>query len=387
MNVHALPRLLLFARAVVAVIAAFSTFAGASLAHGGEAPRRALYVAPGGDDAGPGTRRAPLRSISAAASIAEASPGGITVHVAPGTYRENVRSAASGSASRRVRYVSTVKWGAKIIGGGTEAAWDNRGSHVEISGFDISGSGRAGILNYGSWVRMANNRVHDLALSGGCTGNGGGGIVNANYKASDGDISGNVVHDIGAPGACPGVHGIYYSNLRGRIQNNIVYRASAWGIHLWHAADRVIIANNTVFANGSDKVGGGIVVGTGDRPGGVVLTQTKVINNIVAWNPRASIRQYCYRGEDCIGDGNVVANNVVYGNGVDIEMRVGKASGTIAEDPRFIDFRPDGSGDYRLQRGSPALRRGLASAAPATDIDGIRRPSGMAIDIGAYQKH
>lgn len=342
-----------------------------------------LYVAPDGDDANPGTRAAPLRSVGAAATKARA---GATVRVAPGTYAENVKSSANGSATAPIRYLSDVKWGAKIVGSGTEAVWENHGRNVEIAGFDFSGSGRAGILNFGSRVRMAGNHVHDLALSGGCTGNGGGGIVNADYAASDGEISGNVVHDIGTPGACPGVHGIYLSNLRGRIDNNIVYHASAWGIHLWHAADRVVIANNTVFANGSDTVGGGIVVGTGDRPGGVVLSGTRVINNIVAFNPRASIRQYCYPGQACIGAGNLVANNVVYGNGIGIEMLAGKARGTIAADPGFVAFRADGSGDYRLQPGSPALKRGIAAAAPATDIDGVRRPRGAAVDIGAYQR-
>jgi len=319
---------------------------------------RTLYVAPDGDDADPGTRRAPLRTLAAAARAAVHAGSGTTVLVAPGVYAESVKTTASGRAGARVRYVSRVKWGARVIGDGTEAVWTNHGQHVEIAGFDLSGSGRIGILNYGSWVSMRDNHVHDIAVSGGCTGDGGGGIVNANYKASHGDIVGNVVHDVGVPGACNGVHGIYYSNLRGRIENNIVYRAASWGIHLWHAADQVTIANNTVFANGSDKMGGGIVVGTGDSPGGVTLTGTRIVDNIVAWNPRASIQQYCNPDERCIGAGNVVANNVVYGNGSGVQMRVGKATGTIADDPRFVDFRADGKGNYRLRQGSPAVGRG-----------------------------
>ena len=92
---------------------------------------------------------------------------------------------------------------------------------------------------------------------------------------------------------------------------------------MWHAADRVLVANNTVFANGSAQVGGGIVAGTGDSPGGVVLSGTRIVNNIVVRNPGASIRQYCDRVKACIGAGNVVANNVVYGNGSDVEMPFG----------------------------------------------------------------
>jgi len=128
---------------------------------------------------------------------------------------------------------------------------------------------------------MLGNQVHNLTVSGGCGGNGGGGIMNANYTGSDNDIIGNVVHDIGVPGACNTVQGIYHANLRGHIQNNIVYRVSAWGIQLWHAANNVMIENNTVFANGSSGMGGGIVIGSGDSPGGIVLDNTKVTNNIV----------------------------------------------------------------------------------------------------------
>jgi parallel beta-helix repeat protein len=380
MNLRSLPCLILLP--ACAAVVSVTVGACVALTQAAGQPQHTLYVAPGGDDGNPGTPHAPLRTIGAAARLASA---GTTVRVAPGTYPGNVKTTANGSAAARIRYVSAVKWGAKILGGGTEAVWENHGKYVEIAGFDLSGSGRAGILNYASSVRMADNHVHHLALSGGCSGNGGGGIVNANYKASDGEISGNVIHDIGEPGACPGVHGIYYANSHGKIYNNIVYRASAWGIHLWHAADQVVIANNTVFANGSDKIGGGIIVGTGDKPGGVVMTGTKVINNIVVHNPHASIRQFCYPGQACIGAGNVVANNVVHANGAGIEMLVGRATGTIVDDPLFVDFRADGGGDYRLRRGSPALRRGLGAAAPPTDIDGARRPHGPDIDIGAYQ--
>jgi pectate disaccharide-lyase len=376
MSMPSLPRLIL-RLACASAWACSGTFA----AQAGERALRTLYVAPDGNDDNPGTLRAPLRTIQAAA--AAATPG-TTVQVAPGTYRENIESASHGAAAARIRYLSSVKWGAKIVGKGTGAVWTNHGQYTEIEGFDISGSGRAGVLNYASWVRVANNHVHDLKLSGGCTGDGGGGIINANYKASNGEITGNLVHDIGVPGKCSGVHGIYYTNQRGTIYNNIVYRVSAWGIQLWHAADQVVIANNTVFANGSAKVGGGIVIGTGDGPSGAILTQTRVINNIVYRNPGASIQQYCYAGQECIGDGNIVADNLVYDNGGDVRMLVGQAIRTIAKDPKFIDFRPDGKGDYRLRSDSPARRRGLALMVLQPDLDSSQRRRGPAVDIGAY---
>ena len=312
-----------------------------------------LYVATTGSDANPGGEATPFRTIQRAASVAKPST---TVHVASGIYSENVVTKTNGNATGRIYYVSDIKWGAKIFGSGTEGTWTNFGNFTDIVGFDISGSGRLGILNWASHTNMGGNHVHHIAVSGGCTGNGGAGIMNANYSGSDNNTVGNLVHDIGVPGACNGVHGIYHSNLRGRISDNIVYRASSYGIHLWHAANKVTIANNTVFENGSASMGGGIVMGSGDSPGGVILDNTKVINNIVYSNPAASIKEYCYSGQRCVGSRNIIANNLVYGNGNGILLQVGTASGTIAADPEFVNYQPNGEGNYRLKRTSPARR-------------------------------
>lgn len=341
-----------------------------------------LYVAPApiGKATNSGTSSdSPLLSITKAA--AKAKPGDV-VRVAPGTYFENVITSVHGRSDARIRFLSETKWGAKIIGSGTGTMWNNKGNFVDIEGFDISGSGRIGIENNGSYVLMSKNHIHDLKVSGGCNGGGGAGIVNANYSASDGDIIGNVVHDIGVPGACLGVQGIYYSNFRGRILNNIVYRVSAFGIHLWHAANNVLISNNTVFANGSRAMGGGIVIGAGDSPGGIVLDETKVINNIVVYNPRGSIDQYCNRNEDCIGTKNTTANNLVFGNGLGIKLRKGIATGTIALNPLFVNSAPQTYGDFKLLSNSPAIDKGM-SGGPINDYEGTVRDT--APDIGAYE--
>lgn len=343
-----------------------------------------LYVATTGSDSNTGTSAKPFKTIAKAASVAKA---GTTIHVAAGTYSGNVTTKTSGTSSNHIRYLSDTKWGAKIIGSGTEAMWTNNGNYVEIVGFDISGPGRLGILNYASNTLIGNNNVHNLTLSGGCTGSGGAGIVNATYGSVNGDEIGNVVHDIGKPGGCNGVQGIYSSNTGGHIMNNIVYRVSAYGIHLWHAAAGTVIANNTVFANGSSGMGGGIVTGVGDSPGGVKLTNTKIINNIVYNNPAAGIMQYCYSGNTCIGSGNVVANNLVYGNGSAVKMLLGSATGTISADPKFVSYNATGTGNYQLQSSSPAVNKGTSSSAPTTDFLGVARPKGGAVDIGAYESY
>ena len=128
-----------------------------------------LYVSPTGSDSNSGSISAPFRTIGKAASVAKPST---TVHVAPGSYG-NVSNSKSGTATGRLRFVSTTKWGAKIVGTGTEAHFTNSGSYVDIVGFDIAGTGRLGILNYGSFTSIEGNHVHNLKISGGCNGSGG----------------------------------------------------------------------------------------------------------------------------------------------------------------------------------------------------------------------
>ena len=342
-----------------------------------------LYVSTSGSDSNTGSLTAPFRTIQHAANLAKA---GTVVHVAPGRYLENVNAKASGTAALRIRYISDTKWGAKVVGSGTEIMWNNSGSYVDIIGFDITGPGRGGIVNLGSFTLITNNYVHNLGVTGGCTGSGGAGIDDANYNATDDDIIGNVVHDIGIPGSCNKVQGIYHSNLRGHIYNNIVYRAAGFGIHLWHAANNVVIMNNTLFANGAGTVGGGMVVGTGDAPGGIVLDNTIIANNIVFNNPPGGIIEYCSSGVNCIGTHNSVTNNLVYGNGkIGISLRVGSAYNTIAADPQFVNYIADGTGDYHLKTSSPAIDAGSSLNAPSTDLDSNARPQGAHYDIGAYE--
>jgi hypothetical protein len=340
-----------------------------------------LFVTTAGADSNAGTSLAPFKTLQQASKVATA---GTTVWVGPGTYAQNVVTSANGTAAARIRYVSQLKGQAKIVGSGTEFTWNNKGNYVDIVDFDISGTGRLGIFNEGSFVLVQGNHVHDLKVSGGCTGSGGAVIVNGNYSSTDNDIIGNVVHDVGTPGACNGVQGIYHSHLRGRIQNNLVYRVSAWGIHLWHAADAVQVVNNTVFANGGGSMGGGIVMGSGDSGAGVVNNST-ISNNIVVNNPAGAIAQYCYQGVTCIGNTNSVRNNLVFGNGGGIALLVGTPTGTLTADPKFVNYQANGTGDYHLQSTSPAINAGTSTAAPMTDLDGIGRPRGAGFDIGAYE--
>src|ERR1043166_9578920 len=86
---------------IVAVMVAVPALAGTD-----------YYVSPTGSDANAGTQAAPFKNITKAASAVIA---GGTVHVRPGIYAGQFATTASGTAEARIRYVSDIKWSAKIV--------------------------------------------------------------------------------------------------------------------------------------------------------------------------------------------------------------------------------------------------------------------------------
>ncbi len=176
--------------------------------------------------------------------------------VAPGTYHGGIKTTASGDAgaSGRIYYVSSTKWGARIVpalNGGPTSAWDNRGHYVTIMGFEIDGSKtgsgpawRSGLYSGGSHTQFYGNKVVHIATTIPCISAGGAAIgIDSYYKGVKGEVIDNVVHDIGPP-RCRFVHGIYISTSA-VVKNNLVQRVSAAGIHLWHDANDVLAATFT----------------------------------------------------------------------------------------------------------------------------------------------
>jgi hypothetical protein len=347
-----------------------------------------LYVAPNGRDTNTGVETAPFATIGRAAQAA--TPGTI-VHVAPGEYEGGFKTLRSGSITPggRIVYQSTERWGAKIIPpqeayrSTSAIAWDNRGSYVDIIGFDIDGSSykggikwTTGIYSGGSYDTIQRNHVHHIATDIRCTSAGGSGIgVDSYYHGIKSDVVGNSVHDIG-PAGCRYIQGIYI-NTPGTVRNNIVYRVSEAGIHLWHDANNVVIVNNTVAASNT-----GIVVGGGD----FYYTKgpndhTYVFNNIV-YDNRNGISE-----QGATGRNNRYRNNLVFQN-KDADWKLLnylEHEGTVAAAPVFVGYSRTGTPDFRLAANSPAIGKGLAGQVDSVDFSGKPRTAQTGIDLGALQ--
>jgi hypothetical protein len=342
-----------------------------------------LFVAQDGLDSNPGTRSAPLRSLARAAQLVTPAT---TVNVLPGTYQGGFRTSINGLPNARIVFRSTERWQARIVPppvSGSDVAWDNRASYIDIQGFEVDGADRSsgrpwttGIYSGGSYNRIVANHVHDIAKRLPCTGKGGSGIgVDSVYKGMFSEVAGNSVHDIGAPG-CRDAQGIYV-NTPGTVRNNIVYRLGGAGIHLWRDANRVIVVNNTVTASIT-----GILVGGGDY----YYTKgpndhTHVFNNIVYDN------RYGISEQGATGKHNSYRNNLVFSNR-DGDWRLAEGmrhAGTIAAAPGFMGYSRSGTPDFRLAVGSPAIGKGIENGVDGPDFYGKARARPDTIDIGACQ--
>lgn len=344
---------------------------------GDQAYIKDIYVSADGNNMNDGTMERPLVDIQKAAELA--APGS-TIHVAPGIYKAPVKITKSGTEKSRIRFISDKKWAARIQSDNFETPVVIDGDYVIFEGFEVYGQATHGIMVGGSYTSITGNHVYGMApFSWQCSNNGGAGIVtySEGYLVHDVDISGNFVHDIGPQTFCNFIQGIYIATDRNRVFNNIVCNISGWGIHGWHAVNNSIISNNLVF--GSRR--GGIVLGGGDAPGGVTTDNCIVTNNIIINNIGHGVSEL---GET--GVHNRYENNLVYGNtGEAFMLQNGNSDKyTIAADPLFVNFQPDGRGDYHLSAGSPCICVGTVLGAPSIDMDCNIRQQGGRVDIGPY---
>jgi len=140
------------------------------------------------------------------------------------------------------------------------------------------------------------------------------------------------------------------------------------------------------------RAGAGGIILRGSN--GCAAGRNTAINNILVDGAHAG---FDYLG-DCGGGGNsLFSNNLLFGNaGGDFAWGDGASSAcdvianTLHEDPAstFANFA---GGDYHLKatslavgHGTTACTPGQTDCTPAADFDGVTRPPGAPVDIGAY---
>lgn len=251
----------------------------------------AIYVAPTGDDANPGTQSQPLRTIQTAVDLAQA---GDTVYVRQGVYHEVVTIKNSGAPNQQLT-VAAYPGEQPVIDGeyrlpeGEPARWNNvveppiyfvwgalvriRGSYVRFTGFEVKQSlGRAILISNtdtqrNQQVEIDNCIVHDsrnslirvmsadyvtvqncqfFHASDYATHNRTAGELNwpaalATINATHVLFRQNIVHENWSSGISPGVDSRHIT-----IENNIIYNHLGQQIYV-HRSQEVTVRNNLIY--------------------------------------------------------------------------------------------------------------------------------------------
>lgn len=369
----------------------------------GQNTRTRIYVDASATGERPdGSEANPYKTLAAAARAVKGPS--TTIFVKPGVYEGGLRTSTDGADTvaggydGRIYWVSTMRWGAKIVPApastneaDNSTGWTNTGNYVHIVGFEVDGSSsasatrdnwRQGIYTSGSRSVVRENYVHDIARWYSCSSGSGGAGINIDAYDNGGlsDAVGNWVRDIGRDAAgCNRFQGIYVSSS-GSVVNNVVYRAyRGAAIHLYHEANAVKVINNTVAASYV-----GIVVGTGAYRGPKVEHKDTLVYNNIAYDNYIGIEEYV--GSGGIMGVNYYRNNLLAQNTRDWGPMRNTATGTLTADPAFVRYEkamllPN----FHLASHSAAIDSGTTSNALANDFDGRTRDPSNGSCIGAYE--
>jgi hypothetical protein len=230
------------------------------------------------------------------------------------------------------------------------------GSYLEFIDIEIHHCGAYGVYYTGQDTLFDRIEMHDV--------HGYGFHL---YHSDLADVHRNTVRNsefyniipVTPAGTYPGL-AILLARGEGNAAYNNVVRDSGGGVASGNGAWGSKIYNNTVYNTD-----------VGIRVGGA---SDVVVANNISWGNRVDIDD-C--GAECGATGNVFESNICSTDAHDY----GAVACTLV-DPRFADAA---ASDFHLLPCSPAIDAGLPFDEVTTDYDCVARPQGVAHDIGAYE--
>jgi len=348
-----------------------------------------LYVSKSGSDSNPGTQAAPFLTISHCVSVASA---GSTCAVQDGTY-----TFSQLTINNAITVMSVNKWGAVLqasSGDSTTPFIDIGGNNITVQDFEVIGQPgiEEGIKCNGTAqvnCVIQGNKVHGFGVGATCL--SGAGIELGSGVSTGAKIIGNMVYNIGpvrgSGGRCNQDQGIYVGGGTAPVvQDNILFELwQGYALHLNSESNlqNGVFANNTVF-NVGDNTGGG----SGSASGGPMVLDCyatcsgNFFTNNIFYNTQGV--PYCFREVQESGatiGANTFSHNLLNSCGTTLFVNGNNDVNTTTDNPMFVSYTGDQSGDYHLQAASPAVGAGTSLGAPSIYFDGTAMNQGY--DIGA----
>ncbi|MEM1213222.1 MAG: right-handed parallel beta-helix repeat-containing protein [Planctomycetota bacterium] len=273
---------------------------------------------------------------------------------------------------------------------------ENSGTDITIRDNTIRDFGNSGIrIGRTDVITIEGNRIHDNAEYSEEGGSGisiGGDLYDSVDSVNPSEprivVRENVIHNnrnlmpfttFGGSTITDG-NGIILDNIDGyddpiRIENNVIFGNGGAGIQAFNYVTEGIVEaiNNTTVNNGD-----GVQADKANLDFRGEFVEAIVKNNISVAGFGDSL---------LIIDGGLVnatvENNLLWAPGTISSLQIrGSSLSDLLLDPLFVDALGN---DYRLDPLSPAIDAGVLTDAPAFDILGVARPSGSAVDIGAFE--
>ena len=345
------------------------------------------YVSTSGSDAGSCTQAAPCATLARAYAV---SSGGQTVSVAPGTYPgQTIPADGSKSAAHVVFLGNGASTGEIVV----------QASHLTLQDFNTGGwtaSQGTTDLTFAN-VNIAHgeffvNSATNVSVIGGVVDGAGQYWANGNQvktMSSTAPVPSGILFDGVTiqnyrrnPASSDHVDCLHVMSANGlTVRNSRFANCEAFDIlftmFLGPTPSNILIENNFFRCCGSGfysvQLGGGhgedfnnVTIRNNSSDKDMTVGTTNMVNNVAYYNNDVPGIGGCTRS------GVTADYNVLFGVSAkcgphDLLAASGFASAT----------------DLHLVAGAPAINAGLATQAPATDIDGQGRPMGPAPDIGA----
>jgi hypothetical protein len=295
---------------------------------------------------------------------------GDTLMIGAGTYSEgisgdSIANGASWSNTTKIKGAGVASTRITIPSGGHGISFFNAKQYIEFSDFELDGNnnvGHNGINIDGSahHLRFRNIRIHHVKNQG----------IFALDQARFLEFYGIESSHAGANGSCYKsggyCHGVYIDANDIVMDGCSLHHNNGLGVQWYPNVSNLIMRNCVVYNNTGLA---GIWIGGGSN-------NVKIYNNTIYGNSNYGIA----------GDVNSSVefrNNIAYNNGTNINCGSAVCTNNLTSNPSFVDVA---NGNFRLQAGSPAIDAGvsLGSIVP-TDTNGVLRPQGSGVDIGAYE--
>jgi hypothetical protein len=347
----------------------------AALAAPAAADAATYYLSPTGSDANACTVSSKCLTLTRAQAVATS---GDTVQIADGNYGAVATRTTFSDAGVTFVGEGTGESRPNILGESVVTGVGARVSNMIFDGptGDVNGNGDACSIDESGvlWVNATGVRVDHSEVRDSL---GHFGIF-VSSNAHTAQVDNNWVHDNGCNLDAIHHHGMYLSADNGVIENNLIEDSQGWGLHFYSSPEGWVAKYNTLVNNGH----GGVILATETSANNVIANNVLTGNGFSYTNRPGAIR--CYTGT-----GNTAVNNLYFNNedrtdGGQVGGDSTGSNGSCATVSGNVNDDPDYTTNYQLASTSPAI--GLASLSYTTTLDYFGDTRDVDPDSG-YDEH